>query len=94
VKPFAVILGILTGSLVAIAFGLGVVAFIFWLLGDDHARFAAEWPMLLRSTSLFAVLAILAAAGFAGVLRVRPWRFPVLALLWAGLLATGWYYWP
>jgi hypothetical protein len=93
-KPFTVILGILMGSIAAIAFGLGVVAFIFWLLEDDYAQLAGEMPMLLRSTAIFGSLAALAAAAFLGVLTVRPWRFPVLGLLWAGLLAAGWYYWP
>ena len=93
-KPLAVVIGILMGSLSAIAFGLGVVAFIFWLLQDDYARFAGEMPMLLRSTGIFTVLAAFAAGAFVGVLKLRPWRFPLLGLLWAGLLATGWYYWP
>ena len=94
VKPFAVILGILLGSLAAIAFGLGVVAFIFWLLQDDYARFAGEMPVLLRSTGVFLALAAVAGGAFAGVLKVRPWRYPLLGLLWVGLLVTGWYYWP
>ena len=93
-KPFAVILGILMGSLSAIAFGLGVVAFIFWLLEDDYPRLAGEMPLLLRSTAIFLALACLAAGSFVGVLKIRAWRFPLLGLLWAGLLATGWYYWP
>mgnify|MGYP001822148639 CR=1 FL=1 len=93
-RPAAVILGVIMGSVVAIAFGLGVVAFIFWLLEDDYPRFATEMPMLLRSTAIFAVLASLASGAFLGVLKLRPWRFPLLGLLWAGLLATGWYYWP
>lgn len=93
-NPSAVLLGILLGSLSAIAFGLGVVAFIFWLLEDDYPRFAGEMPMLLRSTALFLALAGLAAGSFVGVLKTRAWRFPFLGLLWAGLLATGWYYWP
>lgn len=93
-KPSAVLLGILMGSLSAIAFGLGVVAFIYWLLEDDYPRFADEMPMLLRSTGIFLALACVAAGSFVGMLKIRPWRFPLLGLLWAGLLATGWYYWP
>jgi hypothetical protein len=92
--PFTVVLGIVMGSLVSIAFGLGVVALIFFILQGDHPRFAAEWPTLLRSTVLFCALAGLSAAGFFGTLRARPWRYPVLAMLWAGLIATGWMYWP
>ena len=80
-RPAAVILGILMGSLVAIAVGLGVVAFIFWLLQDDNPRLQGEMPMLLRSTAIFFVLATVASGAFVGLLKVRPWRFPLLALL-------------
>lgn len=92
--PFTIILGILLGSLVAIAFGLAVVGLIFWFIQDDSPRVAQETPMLLRSAAIFAGLAAAAAWGFWGTLRRRRWRYPVLAVLWAGLLATGWYYWP
>ena len=93
-RPFNVILGILLGSLVAIVFGLAVVLFLFWFLQDEHPRFATELPELGRSTIIFAGLAVLAGAGLLGSLRRRPWRYLVLGSLWAGLLFTGWYYWP
>lgn len=93
-KPFAVVLGILTGSLVAIAFGLAVVSFIFWWLQSDYPRLAEEMPLLLRSTLLFLALAALAVSGLVGVLRRRTWRLPVLCLFWVGMLAVAWYYWP
>jgi uncharacterized membrane protein YjjB (DUF3815 family) len=92
--PFTIILGILLGSLVAIAFGLAVVGFIFWLIQGESPRVAQEMPMLLRSASIFTALAAAAAWGFLGTLRRRRWRYPVLAVLWAGLVAAGWYYWP
>jgi len=92
--PFTVILGIILGSLVSIAFGLAVVAFIFWLLQADYPRFADEMPLLLRSAGLFIGLSVVAGAGFFAVLQGRRWRYPVLALLWIGLFGAGWYYWP
>lgn len=92
--PFTIILGIVLGSLFSIAFSLGVVLFVFWFLQDEHPRFDAEMPELFRSTSIFVGLAGLAAVSFLGTLRKRIWRYPSLALLWVGLLATGWVYWP
>lgn len=93
-QPFVVILGIVCGSLVSIAFSLAVVSFIFWFLEGEHPRFADEMPFLLRSTAVFSALALIGAAAFVGTLRRRAWRWPLLGLLWAGIVATGWYYWP
>jgi hypothetical protein len=92
--PFTVILGILLGSLVAIAFGLAVVAFVFWLLQEQYPRVSDEMPMLLRSAGIFTLLASAAALSFVGALRRKTWRYAALTALWLGLAATGWYYWP
>jgi len=88
------ILGVILGSLVSIAFGLTVVLLVFWILRDDHPRFSAEMPALAQSAVLFTMLAATAITSFIGTLRARSWRYPVLGVLWAGLLATGWFYWP
>ena len=93
-QPFVVVLGILLGSLVSISFGLAVVLLIFWILQGDHPRFSSELPMLAQSVIIFTVLAALAAGGFVGTLRRKPWRHMVLGVFWVGLLATGWFYWP
>lgn len=93
-KPFTVVLGIILGSLVSIAASLGGVLLVFWILRDESPRFGAEMPELLRSTGIFFALAALAAGGFVGMLRNARWRIVCLGLLWAGLIATGWYYWP
>lgn len=92
--PFTAILGFVAGSLVSLAFGLGVVLLVFWLLQDDHPRFAAELPELVRGFAMFFVLAGLAASGFLGTLRRHSWRYLPLGLMWAGLGLVGWYYWP
>ncbi len=92
--PFTAILGFIAGSLVSLAFGLAVVLFVFWLLRDDHPRFAAELPELIRGFLMFFILAWLAAAGFLGTVRARAWRYGPLVLMWLGLVLVGWYYWP
>ncbi len=93
-NPFTVILGITLGSLVSMAFSLGGVLFVFWILKDESPRFDSEMPELLRSTAIFFGLAALAATGFIGTLKQKPWRHICLAFLWLGLIGTTWYYWP
>lgn len=93
-NPFTVILGITLGSLVSIAFSLGGVLLVFWILQDESPRFDAEMPELLRSTAIFFILAAIAGVGFIGTLKKTRWRHACLALLWCALIGTGWYYWP
>ena len=93
-RPFTVLLGIILGTLFAIAFGLGVVCLVFWILRDEEPRVAAEFGSLLVSTGIFVVLAGIAGASFYGALRNRAWRYLPLAALWCGLGMAGWYYWP
>ncbi len=92
--PFTVILGIVAGSLLSLAIGLAIVLTVFWVLRDDHARFAFELPELARATLMFCGLATLSTAGFLGQLRERRWRHLPQGALWLGLLLVGWYYWP
>jgi hypothetical protein len=93
-SPFTAILGFIAGSLVSIAFGLAVVLMVFWLLRAEHPQFSTEIPELTRSLVIFFGLAACAASGFLGTVRARRWRYGPLALMWLGLLLTGWYYWP
>ena len=93
-QPFTVILGVVFGSLFSIAFSLTVVLLVFFILRSDHPRFDAELPALFRATLIFCGLAVVAGLGFWGTLKHLSWRYACLAVLWAGLLATGWHYWP
>lgn len=93
-RPFIALLGIVSGSLVSLAFGLLVVVMVFWLLRNDHPRFASELPAVARSAAIFLCLATAAAVAFVGTLKQRRWRYGALSLLWAGLLLAGFYYWP
>lgn len=92
--PFTAMLGFIAGSLVSLAFGLGVVLFVFWVLQGDHPRFEMELPEVARAFVMFLILAILSAFGFLGTLKESGWRYAPLTLMWIGLLLVGWYYWP
>jgi len=93
-QPITVITGILLGSSAAIASGLAVVLFIFWLLADDYPRLNAEMPNLLSSSVIFVALTALCAISFIGLVKERAWRWPAQLAMWAALSGVGWYYWP
>jgi hypothetical protein len=93
-RPLTVLIGILMGSTVAIALGLGMVLIIFLILSDEHAQLRAEYGPLLRATALFSLLAGAATASFVGELRNRPWRRVAQAALVLGLAAAVWVYLP
>ena len=93
-QPFTVILGVILGSLFSIGFSLAVVLLVFWILRDDHPRFDSELPELFRATLIFSSLAVFAGLSFLGTIKRRVWRYAFLGMLWGGLLASGWYYWP
>jgi hypothetical protein len=93
-RPFTAVLGFVTGSLISLAFGLGVVLLVFALLRGDHPRFDAELPEVARGFGMFLVLAVIASAAFYGTLRQRQWRYAALGLMGLGLGLAGWYYWP
>lgn len=94
VRPLAVITGILLGTSVAIALGLGVVLFIYWLIGADEPALQREIPSLRTSTAMFFGLTVVAAGAFYGQLVRKWWRWPLLALLLLLVFAVGLYYWP
>jgi hypothetical protein len=93
-QPFTVILGVILGSLFSIGFSLATVLLVFWILRNDHPRFDSELPELFRATLIFSVLAVFAGLSFLGTIKHQARRYVFLSLLWAGLLVTGWYYWP
>jgi hypothetical protein len=93
-QPFTVVLGILLGSVVSIAFSLAVVLLIFFFQQEQQPRLASELPELFRATVAFSLLSVLAGAAFVGSLRGTSWRRWPSGLLFLGLAAVGWYYWP
>lgn len=88
-RPLAIFNGIILGTCAAIALGLGVTLFIYYLLLDDYPqRLSAEMGPLLRYTGIFAGVTAVAAAAFAGQLFNKVWKWPaevVLVLVLAGV---------
>jgi hypothetical protein len=93
-RPLAVLIGIITGSAVALTASLSMSAIVFLLLPEYSARLAPErWPLLkglLWGWSLTAA----GTASFVGELRQRSWRFYPQGLLAAMLTALIVIYWP
>ena len=93
-RPLAVLIGIVMGSAVAIAVGLGMVLIIFLILAGEHAELEAEFRPLLRAVGLFTLLSAVAATSFVGELRATRWRRFALAALAGSLALVTWVYWP
>ncbi len=93
-RPLTVINGIFFGSCLSIAVSLGFVLIVFLVVGPDHPRLQAEFRPLTTSLSIFVGMTAISAASFYSLLINHRLRWPAQGLLWAGLGATGWYYWP
>lgn len=93
-RPLTVLLGIIMGSSVAIALGLGMVLIVFLILLGERPELRAELRPLMLGITLFTVLSVLSVASFLGSIRQRPWRRMAMAGLWSALLVIGWIYWP
>jgi hypothetical protein len=93
-KPLAVILGIITGSTVALAVSLGLTAIVFLLLPEYSARLAGESAPLRTGLAWSWSLAALSAGSFIGELRGARWRRPCQLLLCLLLATLAWRYWP
>lgn len=93
-RPLTVLLGIIMGSSVAIALGLGMVLIVFLILVGERPQLRAEFRPLMLGIVLFTVLSVLSVASFVGSVRQRSWRRMAMAGLWSVLLLIGWIYWP
>jgi hypothetical protein len=83
-RPLAFLLGVVTGSAVAIAVCLGMVLIVFLLLRADHPQFREELPTLARFTLLFGIYGAIGLASLFAQLRARPWK------RWAVAALAGW----
>lgn len=93
-RPLTVINGIFLGSCLSIAVSLSFVLVVHLVIGGEEPRLEAEFRPLLASLLIFLGMTIISAASFYTLLINHRWRWSLQALLWLGLGATGWYYWP
>lgn len=93
-KPLGFLTGVVLGSAASIALVLAMVVVIFAWTAGQQPLVGREYPGLLVSAGLFAVLAAAAGAAFVGLQKERPWRWLAQAAMWLALAGIGWYYWP
>jgi len=92
-RPLTVITGILLGSSFSIAFSLAAVLIVFTILGDDHPQLNREFGPLLASVSLFTIMTAICAMSFYTLVKRHRARWALQALMWAGFVGTGLWYW-
>lgn len=93
-RPLTVITGIVLGSCASITVSLVAVLVMFLVLGDEYPRLNAEFSGMSASLGLFLVMTTVSGLSFYSLIIRHKWRVPAQLLMWAGLAATGWYYWP
>lgn len=93
-RPIAAITLIVLGSCFAIMISLAAVIVIVLVLGDEYPRLQREFDPLLESLGIFVGMTLISALSFYGLIKNHPLRFLGQGLMWAGLVATGWFYWP
>ena len=93
-RPLTVVTLIVLGSCFAIMVSLTAVIIIVLILGDEYPRLQHEFDPLLRSLGVFVLMTAISFASFYSLLKNHAARYWVHAAMWAGLLLTGWYYWP
>ena len=86
--------GIVLGSCASIAVSLLAVMVVYIILGDEYPRVQDEFGPLLASTFIFFGMTAISAASFYSLLVNHKTAIYLQAIMVAGLLATGWYYWP
>ena len=93
-RPLTVITGILLGSCLSISFSLAAVLFVFLVLGDEYPRLEHEFGPLTRSLAVFTAMTAICVTSFYSLLKAHRLRWMTQAVMWLGLLGTGYYYWP
>ena len=93
-RPIAVITLIILGSSFAIMISLAAVIVIVLVLGDEYPRLQREFDPLLECLAIFVGMTLISAVSFYGLIKNHSLRFLGQGLMWAGLVATGWFYWP
>ena len=73
---------------------LAAVIFVVLVLGDEYPRLQREFDPLLASLFIFVGMTAISALRFYALLKKHVARYWAQVAMWAGILLTGWYYWP
>ena len=93
-QPLAMLLGIVLGSAVSVTIALILTLIVFLFLPEFAERIGEEFPPLIQTLVVTAMLAIVSAAAFVGELQARRWRRLAQGVLAVMLLLIGWWVWP
>lgn len=93
-RPLTVITGILLGSCLSISLSLAAVMIVFLVLGDEYPRLAHEFRGLAGSLFIFTGMTAICGLSFYLLLYRRRGRWLAQTGMWAGLVATGYHFWP
>jgi hypothetical protein len=93
-RPLTVVNLIMLGSCFAIMVSLAAVIVVVLVLGDEYPRLQHEFDPLLQSFLIFVGMTMICALSFYSLLKKSPVRYWAQSAMWAGILLTGWHYWP
>jgi len=93
-RPLIAVTLIILGSCFAIMVSLAAVLIVVMVLGDEYPRLQHEFDPLLSSFAIFVGMTAISALSFFALVKNHVARYWGQAAMWAGILATGWYYWP
>jgi hypothetical protein len=94
VRPLTAFTLIILGSCFAITVSLAAVIIVVLVLGDDYPRLQHEFVPLRNSFVLFLGMTAISTMSFYTLLKKHAARYWAQAAMWAGIVLTGWFYWP
>jgi hypothetical protein len=90
--PLAILTAIVTGSAIAIEFGLVSVSVIFWLLKAESAEVASELSRLPWYCLTFMALVIASVAAMYSLMKGLTWRWRAQTAMWTLVtLIAAWF---
>lgn len=93
-SPLTFVNGVILASAAAISLGLLIVLLLILVLGSEYPRLASEFRPLLASSGVFAVMTVVSALSFLGLVRRHPWRWVAQVVMWLALAGVTLYFWP
>lgn len=85
-RYLTIVNGALFALFASLAVVMGVVCIMYLVYLNAEPRLQSEWPAVLASTVIFAVLGVTSGFGFFGLLRGKSWRWIAQAVLLLSLI--------